>query len=370
MEKPTSYKSIAQQRKFKLRLMIIVLTVVALLAVAWFKGLSSEKAARLVASHQVAQATVLSLQHKQIKAGKTDERDFKNIYSLQYQFNANGNTFEKTLLLTSYDYESLQGIEQLEVWYDPANPQHNSTEKLLKAKARSSSFTWRLISAALFVIPAMLFLFKFIAFFYVREPKGTLPTGFYTDSSWLDIEDNCLAAIDNNTLRVAKFDKKKVDKVQDLYQSATPFSDIISAVKAEETLVPLPQVTLIESKHYDDQISLEWLDGEEEHDIRVQFLSVAVKEHALAQISALLPAKLTLQVIPKTRAQSAAAGAIGVIIGALLVAAAIFYEFSGKNLDIVLFAFGGLILYFALPAMISRLLDPTVVKSWSAESAS
>ena len=370
MEKPTSYKSVAQQRKTKLRLTIIILTMVALCAVAWLKGLSSEKAARLIASHQVAQATVLSLQHNQIKAGKTDEQDYKNIYSLQYQFTVNGESYQKTLLLSAYDYESLQGIEQIEIWYSPGNPEHNSIEKDLKTKARSSSFTWRLISAALFVIPAMLFLFKFVAFFYIREPKGTLPTGFYTDNSWLDIVDNCLAEIDNNTLRVAKFDKKKVDKVQALYQSNTAFSEIVSAVKAEETLIPLTKVTLLESKHYKDEISLEWLDGETEHDIRVQFLSVAAKEHALARISNLLPGALAHRITPKTRVQSALAGAIGVIIGTLVIAAAILYQFSGKNLDIVLFALGCLIIYFALPSMIARLIDPTVVTSWSTETAS
>lgn len=370
MEKKSSYKSVAQQRKVKLRLVIAALTIIALIAVAWLKGLSAEKAARLIASHQVAQATVVSLQHNQIKAGKTDERDYKNVYSLQYQFTVSGETINNTMLLSAYDFESFQGVEQLEVWYDPSNPHHNSIEKLIKAKARVSSFTWRLISAALFIIPAMLFLFKFIAFFYLREPKGVLPIGFYTDNSWLDIEDNCLAQIDGASLRVASFDKKKADKVQMLYQSDTAFSDIAAAVKANETVVPLANVSLLESKHYKDELSLEWQDGEEQHDIRVQFISVAAKEHALARISALLPSGLNHQVVPKTRVQSAAAGAVGVIIGALVVATAFLYEFSGKNLDIVLFAFGGLILYFALPSMIARLLDPTVVKSWSGDVAS
>ncbi|MDP5137660.1 DUF3592 domain-containing protein [Rheinheimera baltica] len=369
MEKTKSYKSVAQQRKVKLRLIIAVLGILALFAVAWIKGISSEKAAKLIASHQVAQATVLSLQHNQIKAAKTDEQDYKNIYSLQYQFTANGNTYEKTLLLSSFDYESFQGIEQIEVWYDPSNPQHNSTEKELKKKAKTSSFTLRLVSAAIFVFPAMLFLFKFIAFFYVREPKGALPIGFYTDTSWLDIEDYCLTEIENDTLRVAKFDKKKVSKVQSLYQSGTAFSEIVAAVKADETLVPLNKVSLLESKHYKDQISIEWQDNDEEHDIRVQFLSVAAKEHALARISALIPGSLVHQVVARGPVQSASASFVGVILGAAVIATAMLYEFSGKNLDVVLFAFGGLIIYFALPSMIARLLDPTVITSWSDGSA-
>lgn len=357
-------KSPGQKRKTRVKIISLLIGVALLAAGVWVKSIYSRGAIKLLKNHEVAEAIITDLKYKEIR---TKKRNTKDMYYLSYNFDAEGANWENTDMISYQEYESLEGKESIEVFYAKNNPRINATETSLKSDAATPNFM-HVFSVGIWVVPGTYFLYLLISLIFVREPKGVLTEGFYTENSWLDVDDNYLIFLQGAQILIFQFNKKQSSKVQKYYQEGKGL-EITQLVEGVTSSIDLDKVTAVESRHYSDALSVthEQVDKDnkdkmEEVTTSVEFISAATKEHALGYITPLLPTTLKENLQRQTRIRSSVTGLIWSILAGGLV---LYFD---ANVIAIVAAF--IILYFALPSFFARLLDPAVITTWKAATAS
>lgn len=349
-------KSVGQKRKTRVAIFSFLLGAALLAGGVWVKSIYSRAAIKLLKNHEVAEATITDLKHEEIRTGKKSTND---LYALTYTFEAEGKSWENTDLVSSIEYEILEGKDSVEVFYDRNNPKINATKISLKLDAATSN-SMHALFVAIWVVPGTYFLYIILNLIFVREPKGVLPEGFYTETSWLDIDDNYLIILQESQIKIFNFDEKRSGQVQKYYQEGMDPEQLTTSVKGETKSIDLAKVTKVESRHYSDALSVthERIDADNNDEVEevtttVEFISAAAKEHALERIKPMLPKTLNETIERQTRIRSSATG----FIWSLLAAGLVLY--FNANIMAILAAF--IILYFSLPSFFARLVDPAVI---------
>ncbi len=351
-------KTPGQKRKSILRIVILLLALVLICLGAAIKGGMAVVSKQLIEKHETVIADVTDVQEKKITYRKKKRKKTKMVYSVSYQFQSEGKTYTKTLMISEPEYQALKDKKQMEVWYEPGNPERSSFEAHLRAKSSKRSFTANAISASIVVVPVCAVLYVILAFLFVREKGGVIPEGFVTDTSWLDVDDNFLIVLEDENLAIVKIDEKRVSRVQDLYQESASLESMVDEGKGVVTRVPLAKITSIESKHYSDSIYVKYEKDDDSDSESVEFLNPTVKEHALERIAPKLSSGLTKSVKELTRIQAA----IPSLIGAIICGGAMAF-FRDAIFVLIL---GGIGLLYALKTLLTRVIDPTVITTWEA----
>ena len=151
-----------------------------------------------------------------------------------------------------------------------------------------------------------------------------------------------------------KLNEKKVSEVQKLFQHDEPLERLLEVGKASVEQIPLNSITEVKTGHHEDTLTITY--GEKGTVRSVEFLNPTVKEHALERIAPLLNPDLTKSSKQLTRWQAAMPSIVG-----LLISCGILYYFE----NIIILMLGGLALFFAIKTMLARVIDPTLIMTWT-----
>ena len=354
-------RSPGQKRKLWIRSSMVLLALLGLTLAYFIKGPAQVAAIERTKHHVAAEATISSLDVTEEEyRGRKGRKKTREVYSVSYEFAVNGVQYQQQHSLSAGEYNELTGKETLQVWFAEQKPEEAIPQIVVEHQARESAVE-RVIDAGPYIIGLALLLNIVLTLLFGREPKGKLPEGFYTDSSWLDVEDNRLVALDGQNLVSVSFEGKHAADVQKLYQSGAGLAAIIGQVPCKQKLIDLSTVSKVSSEHFRDTIQLTFSADGKESSESLEFLSSTVKEHALKQIARALPSSLRMNVEKLTRLQAARSS----LIVALLSAGALYY-FLGNVL-----AVGGcvLVLLWSLKVLLQRVLDPTVIITFNSQEA-
>ncbi|MEN0105232.1 MAG: hypothetical protein AAGC84_02285 [Pseudomonas sp.] len=357
-------RSPGQKRKLWIRVSMVVLAVLGLTAAYFIKGPAQVAAIQLAKHHNSAQATVASLdQAEEEYRGRKGRKKTRIVYSVSYSYEINGQRYEQQQAITAGEYDALEGQQNVDVWYAEGKPEAAKPQLLVEHLANEPGGD-RVFDAATWFIPLVVILNLVLTFLFGREPKGKLPEGFYSENSWLDVEDDRLIVLDGTTVLSMSFDKKHRDEVQEIYQrglqSGRYLEELLAKVETKRTLVDLNTVSKMTSEHYDDVIRLTYsVDGKEDS-LSLEFLSATVKAHALQRIARALPANLNMSVEKLTRLQAAR---VPLVVALLSIGGAYYF------LDhIWVVGLLGLLALYGLKVGLARLIDPTITTRFSADA--
>jgi hypothetical protein len=351
-------RSPGQKRKLWIRSSMVVLALLGLTLAYFIKGPAQVAAIERTKHHVAAEATITALDVTEEEyRGRKGRKKTREVYSVSYEYVVNGEQYQQQHSLSYGEYSELAGQETLQVWFAEPKPEEAIPQIVVEHQASESGMD-RVIDAGPYIIGLALLLNIVLTLLFGREPKGTLPEGFYTENSWLDVEDNRLVALDGQNLLSLSFEGKHAADVQKLYQSGAGLAAIIGQVPCKQKLIDLNTVSKVSSEHFRDTIQLTFSADGKESSESLEFLSSTVKEHALKQIARALPASLRMNVERLTRLQAARPS----LIGALLSAGALYY------FDNMLAVAGcALVLLWSLKVLLQRVLDPTVTISFTSQ---
>ncbi|MCE0557699.1 hypothetical protein [Motilimonas sp. E26] len=342
-----------QKRK---RLIKLVIAVAALLAIAmgvYQQGQTLKQHQSFYLHHETAQGNItdlyLDVEEYHGRKGRIKTRD---VYFVRYDFLVGDQLFFGELQIEPEQYTELAGKKQLEVWYQAGRPDINTTEFKLASEIAEETLGHRALNVALIVVPIAVLLNYILALIFAREPKGYLPEGFYTENSWLDVEDGYLVVYNSDHLSSLSIHKKHIDDVQHLYQQGGSWQQILTSAHGKLKEIPFDDIIRVRSDHYSDVFTVEY--GAEQS-ATLEFLNPTVKAHALAQLERHLPQRLILNTHNFSRFRSARNSLLMLGILALLL-------FFVSNLWLT--ALVGLGLLWTVKRTISRLIDPTVRSLW------
>lgn len=305
-------------------------------------------------NHSVAQATVTSLY--------TEDESYRNLkgrkrestyYYVEYTLTVAGEDYESATEIERSEYNALAEGDLIEVWYSTDEPYFNDTRANVESAMAMDNPVGYAVSAAPYSAAAAFFVFKLLAFFFVRESKKALPEGFFTQRSWLDVDDKVLVIADKNDIVFFDIHKNRVSEVQAAYQNGATLEQLMTINKTKEvTRIPMSEITGMRSDHNTDTISLEHND--EWHS--VEFLNIAVKEHALRRFKLMVPDSFEYKKVVRTRLKAITPSLIWLaVIGAL---------FAFLNIFLVKVVIVIAALYMVLPKLIKQLWNPTQTELW------
>ena len=359
-----------QRRKRYIKI-LLGLMVVAISTVAWFVEGPGQRTAKAALKDPgtinfQAQISNLTYEEETYRNFKGKRRSRTNYYA-DFSYTFNGQPKVETREISSSQYEKWE--DGLQVDMMAIGPQHDKIE--LKSDVVSDATTsplGRCIQAAIFSAIGAVGLSFILLPVFGREPDGYMPEGFYTEQSWLDVDDNQLIAIVESELVRFKFDSSLTGKVQKAYQNNVPLAQILTikgkGVKLD--VIPLDKVQSISSSHYEDTYDVHFEVSEpgakeiKTKSINLEFLNPTVKTHAM---EALVKRVTPFQQLEKTvthysRFKSAMPGAIGFLVGA----AGLWY-FEHWILMVLL----SLLCLFSLKSLVARLWSPTVYTQYASQ---
>jgi hypothetical protein len=352
-------KSPGQKKRQVIRIIsvLIFLAVTAVASIAY--GFVKTQQLAWVKDHKEAQGTVTELSHVEEEyRNRKGKKRYRDVYSLSYSFSVDGDRYSNTVEVSESLFLNSDEQQAITVWYENGYPSQNSPKQVMIAAKASNNPVGNAITVAPFTFGGSLFLYYLLSFIFVRESKHSLPEGFYTENTWLDVDDNYFVALDDADLVFFDIDKGRASKVQQLYQQGAALEEIIGASKANKlNRVPISAMKQVRSDHNSDTIQVET----EEKTYSVEFLNQALKAHALERIKALLPEAMTYDKEEKTRIKSALPA---LTLATLFIVPMFFITSPGINLVI-----GFIIVAKILPRILVRLWDPTITEKWALAAA-
>lgn len=342
-----------QKRKRIIQMCCILISVLAIVVGVSIQDSQLKQAQSLYLYHQATQGSITDLyqdvEQYQGRNGKTKTRD---VYYLRYDFSVANQVYFGEIALTAEQYTEFAGQQQLEIWYQATDPSINMAPFKINEQLTSQSTVRRALRLAMFIIPATVMLYYLLTLLFAREPKGYLPEGFYSENSWLDVEDGYLVVLNEQCLSALSIHKKHLDEVQHLYQNQGSWEQILAASHGKLKEIPYSDITCIKSDHSSDVIAIEY--GVEQV-ARIEFLNPTVKAHALVRLQRYLPQRLILNTHHFSRLRSIRNSLIAIVVLSLLLA-----WVSELWLSVII----ATILLVIIRHTISRWFDPTVRSLW------
>jgi hypothetical protein len=349
----TSYRTPAQNTRVRIRLGIAGVALLVIGAGAVIRGGQAREARRVLNDHASAIATVTKVERETLEVRFRSRRGSHDLYMLGYTFQVAGQSYSRRLGLQEDEYAALRELSQIEVWYPVAHPERSAPEVYWRGEARRSSLVVHALSLAIFVAPAAYVLQLLLVLLFAREPKDAVPEGFVTESSWLDVDDSKLVALDDDALVIVTFNAKRTAVVQRLYQARADVAQIMREGQGAETRIPFDAITEIETPHYADTFTVSYESAP--LPALADFLTPAVKEHALARLTARLNLERSQQQL--TRARAVLPSAISLCLCGALT------WFLQVNTGLM--ALAGVGVLFALRTGVTRLVDPPRISRWA-----
>ena len=361
-----------QRRKRNIKIILAAL-VVGISSIAWFIEGPSQRMAKAALKdpgsiHFKANINNLISEEETYRNLKGKRRTRTNYYA-DFSYVFNNENIVDTREITSSQYDQWEDGTQVDMM--AIGPKHN----LIRLKSRiisdaNTSSLGRSIQAAIVSGIGAIGLSFFLLPILGREPDGYMPEGFYTEESWLDVDDNQLIAITDTELNRLKFDVSLTGKVQKAYQNNTPLAELLTikgkGVKLDA--IPLNKILSVSSSHYEDTYDVLYKidnSGEKEaktQSLNLEFLNPTVKTHAMkALIQRIEPFRqLEESVTHYSRLKSAMPG----IIGFLISASGLWY-FEHWIIMVLL----SLLCVFSLKSLMARLWSPTVFTEYSSQES-
>ena len=348
------YKSPGQKRKGIVRVISIVIFIGATYFASLALGIVKSHSLEWVNDHKIASATVMELSYEEEEYRNLKGRKrYRDIYYLTYSFNIDNNEYISTVQVKESLYSSTKNGSTITIWYASDDPGTSDIESNIKSDLSNISTVDNIIEVILYTGLVSLFIYWILKLIFARESKNTLPDGFYTESSWLDIDDNYVVVLDNNDLVYFNIDQKQSSDVQDAYQNSASLEELLAISKSSKfKRIPLYEITRLLSNHNSDVIIIDHKD--DTHSI--EFLNQTVKAHALDRIRPLIPTSLQYEKKERTRIQAAIPS---IIFLAIMVSIILFFDSFILNLII-----GFIIIVWTIPKIFSRLIDPTITERW------
>jgi len=346
-------KTQGQKRKHIVRIIAVLIFLVTAGAGVYGYQKIMGQAYAWVDSHAEVQATVTYLD-KEVEEyrNRKGRKRTRTVYYMDYSFIVDGEEYEEAEEISSSEYNELAVGDTVPVWYDPESPYNNALESTVANGAATSP-----VNALITVVPIALgvaFFFNFVlGLLFVRESRSKLAEGFYTDDSWLDVDDNKLVLLNNYLVAVASFDDDQVKPITKAYQEGATHKELIALLKPDQMKTAIiNNITSLHSRHDEDLILL----AEGEKEVTLDFLNVGTKAHALEKLEPKLASILVREEVTRSRLRSAAPRLI-----ALAILAAVGFYMSSV---FIWFIVGFLSLVFVIPTLVRRLISPTVVTSF------
>ena len=346
-------KTTGQKRGFRAKVLVsLVFLAITTLGVFGYQKIMGS-AFSWIDGHAEASATVTEVysEVEEYRDRKSRKRTRTNHF-VDYSFEVDGDFYESTAQISSSKSSRMEIGDSVAVWHDAENPGINAL-----ADAVDDGQATSIESAFLAVVPFTAgvsgFLYFLLGFIYVRESTNKLSEGFYTENSWLDVDDNKLVLLNDERVLVAEFSKNLSRQLQKAYQDGATHNELSALLKDKDTeQMNLADITSLNSRHDYDTILLE----AGEKSVTLDFLNNGTKRHALEQIELLLPKKLNREITNRSRLRSAMPRLVtlGVLAGAGTV----------MNLAGVWAIIGFVALFMVIPKLIGRVISPTVVTAY------
>lgn len=354
------HKSPGQKRKGIVRVVWLIVFAVSTYAASLVAGFVNTADLDWVDTREAVTATITELKQdtEEYRTLKGRKRTRENYY-VSYAFTLNDDEFSNTVEISRSSYGDLTENQDIDVWYPEGEPHISALKTSVESAVANNTTAGNMLSVAPLTAVSCLVLYWLSTLMFVRESKKALPEGFYTEVSWLDIDDRYLVALDGRDLVYFPFNDKLTLKLQAAYQQGAPLDQLIALSKdVKVSRIPLTEITSLVSDHNSDVIIV----THNEKRQTVEFLNQTVKAHALDRIRKLLPSTLDYSKEPKTRLQATLSPMIALV---LLVGFGYWLDMLLVNLVI-----GFLLLVWTIPRIFSRLIDPTITEKWCAtESA-
>jgi len=231
-----------------------------------------------VEDHSEVQGTIINLkaENEEYRTVKGRKRTRTN-YFARYKFDTDGEEILGSFRTSASRYDQLAIGDGISIWYD-ANDPYNSAPQENVANGKTSSTTSAMIAVLPFTVGFAFFLNALLGFLFVRESNSKLNEGFYTDNSWLDVEDNKLVLLDSTSVSVSNLQDKQIKQITAAYQKNASHKELISLIKNDQhESVELANIVGITSRHDEDTIRI----VTEEDSISLDFLNNGTKAHDL-----------------------------------------------------------------------------------------
>jgi hypothetical protein len=350
------FHSPGQIRKRNIKRGCIVFALVCLSLAYFVPGPAQLAAIELQQNHESAPITITNVNEVEEESrGRRGRKKISTMIYIDYQYQAEGETFSNQKKLSASDFLAFKDISVPQVWFKPGEAAKAKLAGQVKADATRTPVQ-RMFSVGMIVLPVLYVLNIILSFFFGREPKGYLPEGFYTDSSWLDIEDNYLITLEEQNINIVSFDKKSAKTIQSRYQNGSSLDEIVRDISVKQSIIPIDSITSIESDHFRDTIYIEYKINDEEESKSLEFLSATVKAHALEKLSSLLPTNLV-----RTDKQFSRFGATKWRLMFAVTFAAIAVYYADMAVVLVLSVLASL---YLVKSSLARLIDPTLRSQW------
>ncbi|RHW74792.1 hypothetical protein [Colwellia sp. RSH04] len=347
-------KSPGQKRKKIVQIGVFLFFIITTYFAGQFWGSLSESSLSWVENHATVTATVTELLHEEEEyRNRKGRKRTKDVYSISYKFTVEGDEIDNTIEISSSQFNSIEEGSDIIVWYDSDDVYTNDTKENVESALASNNAVSNMFTVGVYTAPIALFLYWLLSIIFVRESKKSLPEGFYTETSWLDVDDKYMVALDGSELVYFDIDKSRISEVQQAYQNNASLEDLIGNSKSSKLKrIPLGEITELVSHHNSDVITIDYKGDSH----KIEFLNQTVKQHALERIIKHIPTNLSYMKKERTRIQAAIPSFIW-----LLILVAVIYFVNYFLVNIVL---GFYMLVSVLPKIISRLIDPTITQTW------
>ncbi len=363
----TNFSTPGQKRKRNIKI-FLVLSVIAIITASWYiEGPSQRFAKAAIADPEkiIIEAEVVDLYQEEERyrtfKGKRRTR-INSFVTLTYDFN--GERVTETKKVSEPHFESLEQGGQIELW--ATGPKHNLVlfKRTILADANTSPISRSIQAATVSGVGAFVLSIILIPVFG-REPDGYMPEGFYSGSSWLDVEDHQLIAIDDDKLVRFKFAKSCTKKVQKAYQGDLPLGEILSIRGKGNKLdaIALDSIIKVSTRHYEDTYEISYQEADkktgelESKTMDLEFLNPTVKTHAMEALVQQLPdsKEFEKRINHYSRLQSASSSGIGLTLGLV----GVWYFDNSLGL-----ALCGLLALYMMKNVIARLWSPTILTEY------
>jgi hypothetical protein len=345
------------QKKRRWIIAIMVSLTLAVSALIACLPTAAEREARMLEqSHDMATATLTAVTDEVSEyTGRKGRRMTEHDYSADYDFALQGEQLSGHAALSAAEYRALNEGEQIEIWF-PKDQPALSMPKMVADRLAVSTPIDRLSPYIRWILPAAAALTTLMLFLFGREPKGVLPEGFYTENSWLDVDDKYLVYLTDDHLYSISIGKNEVGAIQRLYQNGATIDKLLAEAGGKHVSIPLAAISEVESHFHKDTLEVTYVvDGKTDYET-LEFLNPAVKRHAAEQIGKALPPHMNREDVQKGRLQSA----LPALIVSLVLGAAIYFVHSTLVHIIAI-----LLLLWCLKVVLTRLLRPVALTRWS-----
>lgn len=345
-----------KKKRFILWLVFVVFAIATLLASVVVGRLTSSMYA-WVDQHGFVVATVDDVyQSEEEYRNSKGRRRTRTLYYVAYSFPYDDHFIENEVEVSSSVFKGLDEGADIEVWYDPEHPYINDTASNLTEITGSANLIGSAIRVAPYTAGGFLVLYNILVSLFARESKKILPKGFYGQRSWLDVDDKVMVVAEGRTIIYFDINKHHVGEVQEAYQRGDSLEELIRLSKTTEVnRIPMAEITVMKSDHKKDQIVLEHKN--ETH--YIEFLNVAVKNHALRRFQLMMPENMTYEKVERTRLKAAFIPilALGTLIGIVW-----FFDMFAIKLLVSAVA-----LLLVFPKALRELVNPTQSERWAVQ---